>query len=268
MLRKYCWENIEIKGEIRHKRLIDLLNMKIHNLHSSSSSSITIIIIIITIMNSRMLCAGDQIYMQSFRQNICTSITILDIIHCPVFYLKTLRFRDWIVSPMSDGTYSAKIFMNNVLNCDSYINVPSTQICRSYCWACRFGEVAIDLMTQSKLVLYICGRSLWTGYCSSQFTDSYHSSQWQKSVNCELGIAGYVSICLQLYCMLVFTVFHYVFRPTWPSSRNITCNTHWTIQCSRMLKYSIMNISLWTGLFGPGWGPVGVSCNVSGTHFC
>jgi hypothetical protein len=24
--------------------------------------------------------------------------------------------------------------------------------------------------------------------------------------------------CVQFYCMLVFTVFHYMFRPTWPSS--------------------------------------------------
>jgi hypothetical protein len=33
-----------------------------------------------------------------------------------------------------------------------------------------------------------------------------------------VGIAGYVSVCVQLYCMLVSTVFHYIFRPTWPSS--------------------------------------------------
>jgi hypothetical protein len=33
-----------------------------------------------------------------------------------------------------------------------------------------------------------------------------------------MGFAGYVSICVQLYCMLVSTVFHYMFRPTWPSS--------------------------------------------------
>jgi hypothetical protein len=31
-------------------------------------------------------------------------------------------------------------------------------------------------------------------------------------------VAGYVSVCVQLYCMLVSTVFHYMFRPTWPSS--------------------------------------------------
>jgi hypothetical protein len=33
-----------------------------------------------------------------------------------------------------------------------------------------------------------------------------------------MGIAGYVSVCVQIYCMLVFAVFHYMFRPTWPSS--------------------------------------------------
>jgi hypothetical protein len=33
-----------------------------------------------------------------------------------------------------------------------------------------------------------------------------------------MGIADYVSVCVQLYCMLVFTVFHYMFRSTWPSS--------------------------------------------------
>jgi hypothetical protein len=31
-------------------------------------------------------------------------------------------------------------------------------------------------------------------------------------------IAGYVSVCVQLYCILIFTVFHYMFRPTLPSS--------------------------------------------------
>jgi hypothetical protein len=34
----------------------------------------------------------------------------------------------------------------------------------------------------------------------------------------EMGIAGYISVCVQIYCMLVFTVFHYMFRPSWPSS--------------------------------------------------
>jgi hypothetical protein len=33
-----------------------------------------------------------------------------------------------------------------------------------------------------------------------------------------MDIAGYVSVCVQLYCVLVFAVFHYMFRPTWPSS--------------------------------------------------
>jgi uncharacterized membrane protein len=42
-----------------------------------------------------------------------------------------------------------------------------------------------------------------------------------------MGFAGYVS-CLQLYSMLVSTVFHYMFRPTWPCS---TCATR-TIECT------------------------------------
>jgi hypothetical protein len=33
-----------------------------------------------------------------------------------------------------------------------------------------------------------------------------------------IGIAGYVSVCVQLYCMLVSTVFGYMFRSTLPSS--------------------------------------------------
>jgi hypothetical protein len=33
-----------------------------------------------------------------------------------------------------------------------------------------------------------------------------------------MGIAGYVSVCVLLYCMLVSTVFHYMFLSTWPSS--------------------------------------------------
>jgi hypothetical protein len=116
---------------------------------------------------------------------------------------------------------------------------------------------------------------------------------------CPMGIAGYVSACVLLYCMLISTVLHYMFRPTWPSSRvcrilhifkdsasllffaaffksshsawrmlhtwrwpcrpkhvakdsgnqhtikqhadrDITSDTHWTIQCSRMLEYSIV----------------------------
>jgi hypothetical protein len=28
----------------------------------------------------------------------------------------------------------------------------------------------------------------------------------------------FLSACRQFYCMLVFAVFHYMFRPTWPSS--------------------------------------------------
>jgi hypothetical protein len=32
------------------------------------------------------------------------TITILDSIHLPVFYLKTRRFRDWILSPSPGGT--------------------------------------------------------------------------------------------------------------------------------------------------------------------
>jgi hypothetical protein len=39
-----------------------------------------------------------------------------------------------------------------------------------------------------------------------------------------MGFAGYVAVCVQLYCIcftvlhLVVTVLHYMFRPTWPSS--------------------------------------------------
>jgi hypothetical protein len=40
-----------------------------------------------------------------------------------------------------------------------------------------------------------------------------------------MGFAGYIVICVQLYCMLVsnvlhlvVTVLHYMFRSTWPSS--------------------------------------------------
>jgi hypothetical protein len=41
------------------------------------------------------------------RQNKSASVTIviLDIIHRPVFYLKTRRFGDWILSSSSSGTY-------------------------------------------------------------------------------------------------------------------------------------------------------------------
>jgi hypothetical protein len=39
--------------------------------------------------------------------------------------------------------------------------------------------------------------------------------QHPSSLYCSMSIAGYVSVCVQLYCMLVFTVFHYMFRPTW-----------------------------------------------------
>jgi hypothetical protein len=35
---------------------------------------------------------------------------------------------------------------------------------------------------------------------------------------CSMGFAGYGSVCVQLYYILAFTVFHYMFRPTWPSS--------------------------------------------------
>jgi hypothetical protein len=34
------------------------------------------------------------------------TITILDIIHSPVFHLKIQRFGDWILLPSSGGTYS------------------------------------------------------------------------------------------------------------------------------------------------------------------
>jgi hypothetical protein len=38
--------------------------------------------------------------------NLNVTITILNIIHRPVFYLKTQRFGDWILSSSSGGTYS------------------------------------------------------------------------------------------------------------------------------------------------------------------
>jgi hypothetical protein len=40
------------------------------------------------------------------RTSLHITITILDIIHHPVFYLKTKRCGDWILSPSSGGTYS------------------------------------------------------------------------------------------------------------------------------------------------------------------
>jgi hypothetical protein len=36
--------------------------------------------------------------------------------------------------------------------------------------------------------------------------------------NRKMVIAGYISVCVQLCCILVFTVFHYMLRLTWPSS--------------------------------------------------
>jgi hypothetical protein len=43
-------------------------------------------------------------------------------------------------------------------------------------------------------------------------------SETEQANKALLDIAGYVSVCVQLYCMLVSTVFHYMFWPTWPSS--------------------------------------------------
>jgi hypothetical protein len=42
--------------------------------------------------------------------------------------------------------------------------------------------------------------------------------EWKKDQTKTMGIAGYVFVCVQLYCMLVSAVFHYMFRSTWPSS--------------------------------------------------
>jgi hypothetical protein len=51
-----------------------------------------------------------------------------------------------------------------------------------------------------------------------------------------MGIAGYVSVCVQLYCMLVSTVFHYMFRPTWPSSRTEQADKHTCKETTKITK--------------------------------
>jgi hypothetical protein len=43
---------------------------------------------------------------QATNYSLIITITILDIIHHPVFCLRTLRFGVWFLSPSSDGTYS------------------------------------------------------------------------------------------------------------------------------------------------------------------
>jgi hypothetical protein len=50
--------------------------------------------------SNRLMLSADL-----WRLYIIISITILDIIHSPVFYLKQC-FGDWILSPSSGGTYS------------------------------------------------------------------------------------------------------------------------------------------------------------------
>jgi hypothetical protein len=50
-------------------------------------------------------------------------------------------------------------------------------------------------------------------YCPAIQVKSSNS----QTTYCSMVIADYVSVCVQLYCILVFTVFHYMFRPTWPS---------------------------------------------------
>jgi hypothetical protein len=55
-----------------------------------------------------------------------------------------------------------------------------------------------------------------TAWTEIQFSFTFSPSRHQKWT---MGNAGYVSVCMQLYCMLVSAVFHYMFWPTWPSSR-------------------------------------------------
>jgi hypothetical protein len=48
----------------------------------------------------------DSVHFHNYRRHL--PITILDISHHPVFYLKTQHYRDWNLSPSSEGTYSDK----------------------------------------------------------------------------------------------------------------------------------------------------------------
>jgi hypothetical protein len=81
-----------------------------------------------------------------------------------------------------------------------------------------------------------------------QFSYSYKTTGRITASYILMAIAGYVSVCVQLYCvgfhslslhvsayMAIFMCLGYLkLHADW----NITCNTHWTIQCSRMLKCS------------------------------
>jgi hypothetical protein len=40
------------------------------------------------------------------KTHVLITVTIPEIIHRPVSYLKTRRFGDWILSPSSGGSYS------------------------------------------------------------------------------------------------------------------------------------------------------------------
>jgi hypothetical protein len=53
-------------------------------------------------------------------------------------------------------------------------------------------------------------------------------------------IAGYVSICMQLYCILIFAVFHYMFLPTWHKQQIIIPHILRTPQMENM-----QNVTTW-----------------------
>jgi hypothetical protein len=70
-----------------------------------------------------MVCGGLR-YMPCNNRNYCITITILYIIHGPVFYLKK-HFGDWILSPYLCGKFaSSKRQDDNIQNSYSYFNVP------------------------------------------------------------------------------------------------------------------------------------------------
>jgi hypothetical protein len=62
---------------------------------------------------------------------------------------------------------------------------------------------------------------LWQHYHGEQIANINLPHQTSQKT---MGFAGYVAVCVPLYCRcftvlhLVVTVFHYMFRPTWPSS--------------------------------------------------
>jgi hypothetical protein len=115
----------------------------------------------------------------------------------------------------------------------------------------------------------LCRAQYWTAMKQRETSRTWSDEFW-----------GYVAVCVQLYCryftvlhlvvavlhymfrptwpssgVLVVAVLHYMFRPTWPSSgvrqwniynkaarrRQHNLKTYWTIQCSRMLKYNIID---------------------------